>query len=235
MASSSPSFTTNASAATAELHARLSNKRYDPDACRDAIRGVSVPKGLGHRLHQLCIVRGIRYHDGFAEELYGVLPLFTRALNARKIMSNVVPDGLDDAQHVPYCIWHPQLASEKTYHEIAERHPHMRYSVGRACAVAGYAALLDSLNLLPEVHIAEEAREAGQSGIYDSIMNQPARYNVMNDYDLSTKDDKTVKELAHLNGDTAVSWMLDVKQEYSRQSRTNTFLPMKLTLRYSIT
>jgi hypothetical protein len=57
----------------------------------------------------------------------------------------------------------------------------MAYQVGRACAVAGYVDLYEKLDILPEVHIAEEAREAGNSTIYEDLMSKPVRYAVMND------------------------------------------------------
>ncbi|KAH0046420.1 hypothetical protein KCU78_g36, partial [Aureobasidium melanogenum] len=39
------------------------------------------------RCLQLCVVRGIRHHDGYGKELSDVLPMSARALNARSIMS----------------------------------------------------------------------------------------------------------------------------------------------------
>ena len=120
----------------AGLEDRLDIEQYSRAACLAAIRGEKVPHALGQPLHIFCIVRGIRYHPGFGHELRGVLPIFTRALNARSIMSNVIPN-LESPDEVPYCIWHPVTASEETYRELARRYPHMAYQVGRACAVAG--------------------------------------------------------------------------------------------------
>ena len=68
---------------------RLLVHKYDEEDCLAAIHGQRLPMALGLPLVRLCVVRGIRYHPGFAEELYGLDPLFTRALNARRIMSNV--------------------------------------------------------------------------------------------------------------------------------------------------
>ncbi|KAJ5968333.1 hypothetical protein N7501_004581 [Penicillium viridicatum] len=50
-----------------------------------AIQGKRVPDNLTYRKTRLCVVLGIRTHDGFAQELQGHLPEFTRALNARAI------------------------------------------------------------------------------------------------------------------------------------------------------
>lgn len=66
----------------------------------------------------------------------------------------------------------------------------MRYQVGRACAVGGYAQLYCELNLLPDPCIAEEAREAscdsdGSRHIFEQIMAAPVRYSVMNDSGLT--------------------------------------------------
>ena len=69
----------------------------------------------------------------------------------------------------------------------------MKYQVGRACAVAGYLDLYYELELLPEVHIAEEARDNGQSAIFDAAMNHYTR-----------TVDLDRPAVASLNGDTAV-------------------------------
>ncbi|KAF6797627.1 hypothetical protein CSOJ01_12872 [Colletotrichum sojae] len=142
--------------------------------------------------------------------------VFVRARNARLIMSNSIPDMVDD-EHKPYCIWYPDLASEDTYRELARRYPDMRYHVGRACAAAGYTSLYKELDLLPEVSIAEEARDNKQSGasIFEHIMSQPVRYRVLNDY-LRTADLKNPEAGVHLNGDTAVRSTLSgvVKSEH---------------------
>ena len=135
---------------------RLTTPWYRPEACELALSGTAVPQALGDKVTQACVVRGIRSYDGFALDLHGTSPLFTRALNARAIMSDRIPD-MDSHDHVPYCIWYPDVASEATYRELAHRYPEMKYAVGRACAVAGYLHLYRELQLLPEVHIAEEA------------------------------------------------------------------------------
>lgn len=75
-------------------------------------------------------------------------------------MSNEVPDRATNNVK-PYCIWYPDLASEDTYRRLAKRCPDMIYAVGRACAVAGYDKLYHDLDILPEVSIAEEARDNG--------------------------------------------------------------------------
>ncbi|POR37749.1 Uncharacterized protein TPAR_02063 [Tolypocladium paradoxum] len=174
-----------------------------------------------HRL-QLGIVRGVRYHDSIANspQLLALLEnpkipkatreLWKRARNARLIMSNAVPDmpATESGVH-PYCIWHPHLAAEETYRELARRYPTMRYQVGRACAVAGYSALYAELDLLPDVSIAEEARDSPRGGdIFKLIMGQPVLYSVMDDYTRSVHDDQP-RAGAFLNGDTAVVSSLD--------------------------
>jgi len=165
-----------------------------------------------------CIVRGIRYHPDFAtgaaSVLHGSLPLFTRALNTRAIMSNRIPD-LTKAEDRPYCIWHPDVPSEDTLRTLVQRCPDMRYNVGRACAVGGYIDLYRELDILPEVAIAEEARESGPSDdIYNLIMAAPARYTVMNDLDRTL--DLEHPKPGHLNGNTAIRALLDNKQEFDR-------------------
>ncbi|OBT51233.1 hypothetical protein VE04_09110 [Pseudogymnoascus sp. 24MN13] len=187
--------------------------------CSAAIRGEKLPNDLSLEATRLCIIRGIRYHPGFATELYSLgdqYPELIRALNARSIMSNIIPN-MKKAHEFPYCIWHPNVASESIYRELARRYPQMRYQAGRACAVAGYTSLFHELDLLPEVSIAEEARDNQESGkaIFDSIMASMVKYAVLDDYKLSAELDYP-KAGACLNGDTAVRSSLDVKTPFER-------------------
>lgn len=90
------------------------------------------------------IIRGIRYHLAFAN-LPQVLQLYNhdsvrfdhikRARSARLIRSNIIR-RMDDEFHFPYCIWHPDVASEETYRKLAQRYAELKYHVGRACTVA---------------------------------------------------------------------------------------------------
>lgn len=196
---------------TPSLEDRLRITNFDRKSCLAAMKGEEIPFALGDPVHRLCIIRGMRYHHGYGTELQGLLPAFTRALNARSIMSNTIPTSLDSPDEIPYCIWHPDTASEETYRELAKRCPHMAYQVGRACAVAGYTELYMELDLLPDVHIAEEARECGNRAIFEAIVSQAVRYSMMNDYEL--KVDSNDRKPANLNGDTCVRWMLDIKQQ----------------------
>lgn len=181
----------------------------------------------------LCVLHGIRHHHGFAAEL---LPrsseqdtVFVRALHARAIMSNVVPD-ISAAEEFPYCIWYPDTASENTYRQLARRYPQMRYQVGRACAVAGYKDLYSELDLLPDVAISEEARDSvmrsrrhrvddghsssGSQDIFDQIVRQPVRWQVMNDYTRSVDLDCPKPASYGLNGDTSVLSILELKRDF---------------------
>jgi hypothetical protein len=182
---------------------------WDKDACTKAIQGEEIPQALGLPLTRLCVVRGIRHHDGYGKELYDVLHTFARALNSRSIMSGCIPEIKSEAE-TPYCIWHPQIASEDTYRRLVQVNPHMVYQVGRACAVAGYLDLYKELDVLPEVHIAEEARECGHMEVYDMIMSEPVRYDIMNDYACTVAS--TPVPGAYLNGDTAVYRSLKRRQ-----------------------
>lgn len=153
--------------------------------CRAPIRGEAVPDNLQPQRERISVVRGVRHYLDFANResvkklcaRSGQDSVFTRARNARLIMSNIIPDvGNDDVQ--PYCIWSPNLATQDTYRLLASLYPRMRYQVGRACAVAGYFALYEELGLLPDVSICEEAREGlseGSRAIYNHIMSQPVR------------------------------------------------------------
>lgn len=197
------------------LQDRLKLGEYNAAECSAAIRGEKVPFALGLSVTRLCVIRGIRYHTGFATELYGLLPEFTRALNARSIMSNAMPD-MTAPDEFPYCIWYPDLAAESTYRELARQYPQMRYNVGRACAVAGYIDLYRELQLLPDVSIAEEARDNQKNhcdAIFAEIMAQPTRYAVMDDYTRSVNLNDP-RAGACLNGDTAVRSLLQAKQKH---------------------
>ena len=142
------------------LSSRLQLEGYEKAECSAAIRGERIPMNLGLETTRLSVIRGIRYHMGFGTELRNLPnhPEFTRALNARSIMSNIIPD-INTLEEFPYCIWHPDLATETTYHELAKRYRILRYDIARACAVAGYYDLYRELQLLPEISIAEEARD----------------------------------------------------------------------------
>lgn len=177
---------------------------------------------------QRCVVAGIRRHVGFAEskaveELCisraDEYPQFARARNARLIMSGKIPQvDKYKPEHYPYCIWFPDIAAEQTYAELAKEYPDMRYQVGRACAVAGYTELYKSLELLPDVCIAEEAQANTTSGgdIFKLIMASPTKYTVMNDYENTV--DLQSPPVAFLNDDTAVRPGLDLRETPKRPS-----------------
>jgi hypothetical protein len=193
--------------------------------CLGAMRGEFIPPKLHYSNVEASMVHGLRYHEAFAEsesvkELCTTSSekIFTRARNARLIMSNKIPPMTDDEEK-PYCIWHPDVATVDTYRELAQRYPDMRYHVGRACAVGGYIDLYRELDLLPDISIAEEAfhntNSVGAKEIYDYIMCQPTRYAVLNDYERSVNLESP-RIAAGLNGDTAVVSSLNRKVDISR-------------------
>jgi hypothetical protein len=206
---------------------RLSRNAFDGAACRAAIRGEKLPSNLGNHVVRLCLVHGIRHHISFARspevtELAALAgqEMFARARNARLIMSGEIPS--EDTMHAetyPYCIWHPTVAKEETYRALAQRYPAMRYQVGRACAAAGYTQLYRELGLLPDVAIAEEAREnrktPGARQIFEAIMATPVRYRVMDDSTRTINVDKP-EAPACLNADTAVLATLAARHKYSK-------------------
>ncbi|KAF4556448.1 Hypothetical protein D9617_1g083260 [Elsinoe fawcettii] len=123
-------------------------------------------------------------------------------------MSNTVPD-MPGEEDYPYCFWYPDIASEDTYRALAARYPALKYLVGRACAVAGYSTLFHELNLLPEVHIAEEAQDNGCMDILESIIAAARKYSTMDDYTRSLHDPIP----ATLNCDTSVRSQLTWRQK----------------------
>lgn len=166
----------------------------DPDQCAAAIKGEDLPVDLSSFWYQRAVIRGIRDSLQFATSP-AILELcsgdnsqahqFSRARNARLIISDVIPDMQNPATQ-PYCIWYPDLVSEETYREVARRYPSIRYQVGRACAAACYTDLYKELDLLPDVSITEESREVDKDAeIYKIIMSAPQRYAVMEDFSRS--------------------------------------------------
>jgi hypothetical protein len=196
--------------------------RLEPYAraqCLAAIRGQSLPDpGLLTTLEKAIwsVIRGIRHHIEFANSERVVAlcgdaesPHWARARNARLIMSNVVPDSMEAPDQYPYCIWYPDIALEDTYRKVVAKYPDMRYQVARACAVAGYNQLYSELDVLPDVSVAEEARESPKGeDIYKLIMKQYPRYAVMNDYTRCINT-HSPHHPAQLNADTAVHSTLD--------------------------
>lgn len=191
--------------------------KYDEEACKDAVHGSRIPKDLREPCHRLCTIRGIRHHYGFAQQLRGI-PEFTRALNARDIMSGIIPT-ISQPEDTPYCIWYPEVPTEDTLRALVQRYPDMLYHAARACAVAGYIDLYKELDPLPEVHIAEEAGYAsmqkdstGSRHIYQHILSQPVKFKIMNDYTRTV--DVAERRAAFLNGDTAVYSSLTARHKY---------------------
>lgn len=121
---------------------------------------------------RLCVIRGTRYHDGSAAEFRGMSPEFARALNGRSIMSGSVHER-QVADESAYCIWYIDVASEEAYPRLAQTYPEMKYQIDRACAVAGYSSLLSELDLLSDLHTTAEARDNGNSAMFETIMSAP--------------------------------------------------------------
>lgn len=112
------------------------------------------------------------------------------------------------------------MAEEQTYRVLAQRYLALRYQVGQACAVAGYIQLYRELGLLPDVAIAEEAREnrgnRGAQAIFAEIMAAPMRYRVMDDCHRTVNLDSPSAP-AYLNADTAVVSILAVRTKYDER------------------
>ncbi|KAK0648738.1 hypothetical protein B0T16DRAFT_456198 [Cercophora newfieldiana] len=87
---------------------------------------------------------------------------FIRTLSARAIMSNEI-STLNSSAEFLYCMGDPDVTSEETHREFGRCCPWIRYHMGRACAVAGYATLYKELSLLPDISTAEKARDNTQN------------------------------------------------------------------------
>ncbi|KIH94803.1 hypothetical protein SPBR_09234 [Sporothrix brasiliensis 5110] len=210
-----------------------------------ALRGEVVPAlpSLKDETLQRCVIHGVRHHADYASspEILEICasrqyPAIVRARHARLIMSDVIPQDMGDGngadqQTLPYCIWYPDVAREETYRALVRQYPQMRYAVGRACAVAGYAALYHELGLLPDVSIADEARDnmervPGSRAIFRDIMGQTLRFAVMDDYTRSVHLEQP-RAGALLNDDTAVRSRLDSDSiglaDYRRNGRRHVY------------
>ncbi|KAJ5677162.1 uncharacterized protein N7477_002795 [Penicillium maclennaniae] len=190
------------------LKKAFKKRTYITEQCTQAIRGLRIPQSLGSSASRACVARGLRYHPGFALELqcqYDRDRFFTRAINARRIMSNEIPDFQNAREKFPIV--------SATYRALVLQYPPLKYHVGRACAVAGYTDLYRELDLLPEAHIAEEARDNGSNAIFEMIMASPVRYRVMNDYTRTVNLGNP--PIGGMNGDTSVRSFLERKQKHS--------------------
>lgn len=203
----------------------------DPDECAAAIKGEGIPVNLSTFWHRRALVRGIRDSLEFATSPE-IIELcsngddeqahqFSRARNARLIMSDIIPTDMQNPATQPYCIWYPDLASEETYRSVARQYPSMRYQVGRACAAACYTDIYKELDLLPDVSIAEESREVDKDAeIYKIIMSTPQRYVVMEDFSRSILE--TPRAPAFLNGDMKPRWALAKRVHPGKESPETT-------------
>ncbi|OQE36151.1 hypothetical protein PENCOP_c012G03817 [Penicillium coprophilum] len=77
--------------------------------CFAAIEGKAVPEDITSTIERCSMIRGLRS------------PKFACARNARLIMTNVIPGGLEDPVLQPYCIWHPDFAGKDTYRQLAHQ------------------------------------------------------------------------------------------------------------------
>lgn len=204
---------------------------FDYNQCLSALKGEVVPDDLTSITARCAVVRGIRCHYNFATSPAVAalrIPEIIRARNARNIMSDVIPDEMENPDVQPYCIWHPDIAKEETYRQLVRRYPTMRYQVGRACAAAGYADLYHELGLLPDVSIAEEARESDTAGgrqIFNTIMASPIKYAILDDFERRVLTEVTPTKPAFLNGDTAVRWMLESRMPLTERQETHVIEP----------
>ncbi|KAK3196798.1 hypothetical protein K4F52_000142 [Lecanicillium sp. MT-2017a] len=194
------------------MERRLRSRKFIAEDAAAAVHELRLPLHLGRPVVQYAVVCGIRsnfaFATGEAAALSGRKPIFTRAINARLIMSKIIPQ-MSSSCEMPCCIWYPDLPSADTLLELARRHPDMLYQAARACAVGGFTEPYRQLGALPEVAVAEEAREAGITQIYDDIMKASVKWKVFDDYQGKLQ----APVPAHLNGDTFVRRELDLKQD----------------------
>lgn len=115
-------------------------RRFDMSWIKDALWGFRIPPTMELELAQRAVIRGIRYRDGFAQELHGTDLRLTRPMNVQAIMNNRIPN-MPESDEFPYCIWHPNIPSQDTCRALLQLYPQMKYQIRRICAVAGYTEL----------------------------------------------------------------------------------------------
>ncbi|KAF5574928.1 uncharacterized protein FSUBG_13988, partial [Fusarium subglutinans] len=110
----------------------------------------------------------------------GILPLELEPLRAA-VRGDAVPEEFPH-ELVYKCLiagirYHDGFAIElrDTLRQLLKAHPtlFMRYKIGRACAAGGYEELYKELDLLPDVAMAEEARDslpASQDDYCDKVI-----------------------------------------------------------------
>ncbi|KAJ5787323.1 hypothetical protein N7457_002313 [Penicillium paradoxum] len=196
--------TDNSSGASAAEDFPTKTPLYVYAQCIAATEGKGIPDDISSTIARYAVIRGLRCPYNFTISPAVIelgldgkcrIPEFARSRNARLVMSNVIPDGLEYLEVQPYCIWHPGFADEEAYRQLVYRYPTMRYH---------------ELDLLPEVSIAEEPREGETEGgreIYEMIMSAPLEYAVVDDWTRTANAD-TPRVSGFLNGDTAPRWSL---------------------------
>jgi hypothetical protein len=97
----------------------------------------------------------------------------------------IMNDNLTYVHDNIYCIWYPELPSEKTCIELSSKY---KYLVGRVCAIAGYYNLYKELEILPEIHILEEAKLANSTAIVDLIKDEASRIGLWRCMDDNTRE-----------------------------------------------
>ncbi|CEJ89745.1 hypothetical protein VHEMI05570 [[Torrubiella] hemipterigena] len=148
------------------------------ELCVPILEGKTVPDDVifedtdFYKIPRLCFIYALRHCKGYIDDAAVARrclssnddsedAAFLRTYYAHCIMNNNIPDiDTSKPKTLPYCIWYPDLAKESTYREVAERYPQLKYHVARACAIAGYTSLYRELDILPEIAVAEEARES---------------------------------------------------------------------------
>ncbi|KAL4745167.1 hypothetical protein BDW72DRAFT_208428 [Aspergillus terricola var. indicus] len=146
------------------------------------LEGTRVPDDLSSSTARCAVIRGLRCSYNFATSPE-IIDLCAR-----------LPQ-IWNPEARPYCVWYPDSAEEDTYRKVAQRYPAMRYQ----------------LVLLPDVSIAEEAREGltqGGDEIYRLIMSSSVNYGAIDDFERSINT-VNLRAPAFLNGDTHVRCKLE--------------------------
>jgi len=168
---------------------KLRVTRYNKDDCNAAIHGQKIPGALGLRVHRHCVIRGIRHHDGFAHELRGIAPEFTRAL---KRSCNHPRGGPRHQKPLRDTLLH--LASRRSAlgdpARIGEALSKYDLSRGSCLCRGRIFDIYLELQVLSEVYVAAEARDAslarenkGSEAIFENIMSNHVKFETVNDYD----------------------------------------------------
>lgn len=165
-----------------------------------------------------CINHGIMESLDFAKWCKQNIPKKEKSIHAKIsekfIMNNMLDYVLDNI----YCIWYPEIASEKTYEELYTKYPKFKYIIGRACIIAGYTNLYKKLDLLPDATIYYEIINSDKKDFVHLMENRDNFYAILNDSFRSYEDSSPeIINISDIGDELEVICYKDIYHEYNKK------------------